>query len=94
MVSQAIDEGLLHRIQRYVADDINSRIPMEGTDAKFKLRPADIYILSFERVLNSWKAVATAQLDVPSYYEIVHDGGRNTTLVNIYMKYATNPAII
>lgn len=85
MVSKAIDTGLIERIQNYVANDINSKIVMTGSDEKMKVQPSDVYVLSFERILNNWQAIATAEADISSFYKIVHDGDHDQTIVTIYL---------
>lgn len=91
MPSKAIDEGLLARIRNYVSNDINSRIIVPDEE---KVKPEDIFILSFVRVLNNWQADATAQKDAAGYYQLTHDGTSGITIAKIYLKHATHPAII
>lgn len=85
MVSKAIDAGLIERIQNYVANDINSKIVMTGSDEKHKVQPEDVYILDFTRILNNWQTIATAEADISSFYKIVHDGDHDQTIVTIYI---------
>lgn len=86
MVSKAIDEGLLKRIQAYVANDINSKIVMQHEDdLEHEISTDQVFILSFERILNNWTATATAETEVSSFYKLVHDGTNNLTIVTIYM---------
>lgn len=85
MVSKAISVGLIERIQNYVANDINSKLVMAGSDEKLKIKPEDVYILDFTRVLNTWQATATAEEGVGSFYKIVHDGDTEQTIVTIYI---------
>jgi hypothetical protein len=89
MVTQAINEDLLRRIQNYVTTDVNSK---REPDAHVK--PEDVYILSFTRVLNNWKALVVIMSDNELHYDIVHDGTQNVTLVTVYEKRTTQSAII
>lgn len=90
MVSKAIDEGLLRRIQKYVANDINSRTPPE----EVKIKSEDVFVLSFSRVLNNWKAFATTDLVDAGHYDLVHDGLSGVTIANVYRKHSVQQAII
>lgn len=94
MVSQAIDEGLVSRIQNYVANDINSKFPIDDTRGRY-VRPRDISVVYFVRVLENWKAYATTS-EVPGVgrYELIHDGTSNKTLVNVFPEPTTQQAII
>lgn len=95
MVSRAISEGLIARIQKYVANDLNSKIPVaEKGDQNKLVDPERVYILAFSRLLTSWSAVAVSHLKPELFYEIVHDGTANVTLVNVYQKKTTQQAII
>lgn len=92
MVSKAIDEGLLSRIQQYVANDLNSRIPPDSTEDR--VRPANVYVIRFTRVLGNWEAVAVAHIFPEIFYEISHDGVTDTNIANVFTKRTTQPAII
>lgn len=92
MVSKAVTEGLITRIQYYVATDINSKHAKGSGEPK--IRPEDVFVLRFNRILNSWEALATCPLRPEIYYEIVHEGVSGTSLVNIYQKRSTQPAIL
>lgn len=94
MVSQAIDEGLVSRIQNYVANDINSKFPIDDTRGRHVL-PKDISVVYFVRVLENWKAYATTSA-VPGIgrYELIHDGSLNKTLVNVFPEPTTQQAIV
>lgn len=96
MVSRAVDEGLVERIQRYVANDLNSKIPPTepGQKSEPRVDPDHVYVLAFSRILDSWSAWAVSHLQPDCYYEIVHNGSTGVTLVNVYHKKTTQPAII
>lgn len=86
VVSQALADGLLNRIQNYVARDINKRIPMEGSDAEFQVKPDDIFINSFSRIQNNWQAVVSARGVNSGYYVLSHNGSLNVTTVYIFVQ--------
>lgn len=90
MVSQALADGLLNRIQKYVARDMNKRIPMEGSDKEYEVKPEDIFINSFARIQNNWQAVVSARGVSSGYYVITHNGSLNISTVYIFVQ-ATPP---
>ena len=89
MVTQAINEDLLRRIQNYVKTDINSKLPEEE-----HIEEKDVYVLSFTRVLHNWKALVSTLANFELYYDITHDAELDVTLVNVYEKKSTHSAII
>ena len=92
MVSKAIDENLITRLQRFVANDINSKIlPIDPDNP---VLPEDIFVISFERILNNWKAICTNQMEIESFYKIVFDGERNQTIVTTYNVVMTFEAVL
>ena len=92
MVSKAIDENLIDRLQRFVANDINSKIlPIDPDNP---VLPEDVFVISFERVLNNWIAICTNQMEVESFYKIVYDGERNQTIVTTYNVVMTFEAVL
>ena len=92
MVSKAIDENLIDRLRRFVANDINGKIlPIDSDDP---VLPEDIFVISFERILNNWMAICTNQMEVESFYKIVFDGERNQTIVTTYNVVMTFEAVL
>lgn len=96
MVTRAISEGLITRIQNYIATDLNSKIPPaeEGQAEPPQVNPENVYVLSFTRVLASWSAWAVSHLYPECFYEVIHNGTTNVTIVNVYNKKTTQQAII
>lgn len=95
MVSQSIDEGLLFRIQAYVATDINRRRAVDILEGKAKtIQPEEVYILSFSRILNNWQAVAGIEDTSVGFYQISHDGSTGQTIAAVYHKETSTEAII
>ena len=92
MVSKAIDENLIDRLQRFVANDINGKfLPL---DPDVRVLPEDIFVVSFERILNNWVAICTNQMEIESFYKIVFDGERNQTIVTTYNVVMTFEAVL
>lgn len=81
------DETLLRRIQNYVSRDINSKVPLEGSDAEFRVQPLDVYVISFQRVLNTWVIECSAESNALSFYKIIYDGDTGRAVVRIYMQH-------
>lgn len=99
MVSKAIDEGLLVRIQTFVASDINHRraAVLTGDEDEQKpelVLPENVYILGFARILNNWQAIATVDDKRVGFYQITHEGTLNQTIACIYQKELTFEAIV
>ena len=94
MPESPMDVGLINRIRHYVANDINSKIPLEGSDAIYRVKPEEIYVLSFVRVLNNWQATVTAEHDIASFYKLVYDGTNDQVIVTVYLLHATFEAIV
>lgn len=90
MVAKAIDEGLLARIQNYVSVDLNRH----RKDELPLVKGSDVFILSFARILNSWKATANSPLEPNVYYQIIHDGSTSGTIAKVYTQIASKSAII
>lgn len=92
MVSKSIDEGLLRRIQTFVANHINSHRLTAVTAGG--VEPEDVYILAFSRILGNWQAVATVEDTSVGYYQLSHDGSLDQTIVTVYHTEFTEEAIV
>lgn len=86
------DEALLTRIQNYVSNDLNSKIP-PGWNIP-QVAPKDVFVVTFTRVFAHWKAFVTNMREPGTYYEIVHDGSTDITVVSVYTLQTTQEAII
>lgn len=93
MVSKAIDEGLLERIQSYVSNDINSKLP-PGIDEKHKTKSNQVYIVQFSRILNNWQALCSVEEEVNCYYALTHDGDSEKTIVRVFALRSLHEAVI
>lgn len=91
MVSKALNEGLLARIQNYVTNDANSKFPQ---DSGAYISQEEVSIITFHRVLNNWRAVAVVEGEKDVFYELVHDGSLGKTIANVYSRRMTQPAVI
>ena len=92
MVSKAVEENLIDRLQRFVANDINRKVlPI---DLNYPVLPEDVFVISFERILNNWVAICTNQMEIESFYKIVYDGERNQTIVTTYNIGTTFEAVL
>ena len=82
---------ILYRVQKYVANDVNSKL----SDLYYTVLHYDQVVISrFNSVFNAWSAVAIVPTQPGMVYEFVHDGLSNTTIVNIYDKKTTQEAIV
>ena len=92
MVSKAVEENLIDRLQRFVANDINRKVlPI---DLNYPVLPEDVFVISFERILNNWVAICTNQMEIESFYKIVYDGERNQTIATTYNIGTTFEAVL
>ncbi len=92
MVTQAIQSDLFQRLQKYVANNMNSKHSVVSMQPP--VQPQHIQILYFTRVLNHWTALVTAPADKAVYYDITYDGLAAKTIVKIYELKTTEQAII
>lgn len=91
MVSKALKNDLFERISKYIANDVN-RLGLLAIGEP-PMRPSDVYIIGFQRVVNNWKVFAKVPIDI--YYEITHDSETDKTFVKRYtMTSTTSEAII
>lgn len=93
MVSKAINEGLLARIQAYVATDMNSKLSPDMDDSH-KVDPKQVHVVQFSRILNNWQALCAVEEELNSYYALTHDGDSNTTLIRVFGLRSVHEAIV
>lgn len=84
-------EAILFRVQRFVASDINSHFKEL---VSIQVKPTDVYVLYFHRVLNHWKTVVSTYALEGIYYEITYDGGLDVAIANVYTRRRSTPAVI
>ncbi len=46
----------------------------------------DIYVVWFAKTLQNWKALVSTTLPDGRYYEVTHDGHRDQTYIDVYVK--------
>lgn len=46
----------------------------------------DVYIVWFSKTLQNWKALVSTTLPDGKYYEVTHNGDKNETYVDVYVK--------
>lgn len=93
MVSRAIDERLLERIQAYVSNDVNSKLPPIASE-KAKVQPSEVSVVHFTRILNNWQALCSIENEPVIYYALTHDGTNEQTIVRKFTLRSTQEAII
>lgn len=100
MEQDPIGGNLLERIRSYVAKDINSKIPSDVVENETILivKPNDVYVVFFTRVLNNWRALAGAAQgtnpQLNTYYLITYDGEIKRTIVQVFNNPLTVEAIL
>lgn len=86
VVSKSIDEGLLNRIQVFVANHITSRKLETESGELLEVAPEEVYILAFSRILGNWQAVAAIEDFGVGYYQMSHDGAIGQTIYTVYFR--------
>lgn len=62
----------------------------ENSDIQLPIE--DIYVVWFCKTLQNWKAMVSTNAKDDAYYEVTHNGDKNETYVDCYVK-ATNTAV-
>jgi hypothetical protein len=61
-------------------------------DGGLRVRPEDLYIVWFCKVLGSWKALISTDVCAGAYWEVTYNGAKQETYVDTYAK-RSNAAI-
>ena len=72
------------RAKQIVVDYFNSHL--DKTDGK-QIGLEDVYVVSFCKTLQNWKALLSTNVRDGVYYEITHNGDKNETYVDVYKKW-------
>lgn len=57
-----------------------------GPNSEFPLEVGDIYVVWFCKTLQNWKAMISTNAKDDAYYEVTHNGDKNETYVDRYIK--------
>lgn len=66
--------------------DYLARVAELVVEASGKCGPEDVYVVWFCKTLQNWKALASITVPDGHYYELTHDGDKNKTYVDTYVK--------
>ena len=64
----------------------------EGCRPGYEFQPEDLYVVWFCKALGNWKALISTDKFDGHYWEVTHNGAKNETYVDRYVK-ANNIAI-
>ena len=68
------------------------RLVMEEANANFdksdgtQIGIENVYVVWFSKTLQNWKALVSTTLPDGKYYEVTHNGDKNETYVDTYVK--------
>lgn len=57
-----------------------------GSESEFPLDYIDVYVVWFCKTLQNWKAMVSTNAKDDAYYEVTHNGDKNETYVDRYVK--------
>lgn len=77
------NDEMLNRAKRLVLDYFNANVDV--TD-DFKLTVDDVFIVWFCKTLQNWKALVSTTVSDGKYYEVTHNGDKNETYLDVYIK--------
>lgn len=77
------NEQILNRAKQIIVDYFNAHVDV--TDG-FKLSIEDVYIVWFCKTLQNWKALVSTTVSDGKYYEVTHNGDKNETYLDVYVK--------
>jgi hypothetical protein len=82
-----MNEEMMERAKRLVAEYVE-----ESRDKSDLVTDFTTYIVWFTKTLQNWKALVSTSLPDGRYYEVTHNGTKNETYVDVYVKI-TNFAV-
>jgi hypothetical protein len=75
---------MMNQARRIVKEYHNARAKSLG---KNQIELQDIFVVWFCKTLQNWKALVSTTQPGGVYYEITHNGDKNETYVDVYMKF-------
>lgn len=78
------NEEMLAKAKRIVVEYFNSH--SDATDG-VQINESEVFIVWFCKTLQNWKALVSTVIPDGIYYEITHNGDRDTTYVDVYKKW-------
>ena len=77
------NDEMLNRAKQLVLDHFNANVDV--TD-DFKLTVDDVFVVWFCKTLQNWKALVSTTVSDGKYYEVTHNGDKNETYLDVYVK--------
>lgn len=74
---------MLEKARQIVRDYFNSHVDV--TDG-VQITLDDVFVVWFCKTLQNWKALVSTTIPDGKYYEITHNGGKQETYVDVYVK--------
>lgn len=86
------NDQYLIKAKNLVSEDVNLTFQQDPNRDLTKplTKGDDFYIVWFAKTLGNWKALVSTDLMSGQYWEVTHDGGKNQTYVDHYMKRTNN----
>lgn len=72
------------RAKQIVADYFNKHADV--TDGK-KITTEDVFVVWFSKTLQNWKALVSTTVSDGMYYEVIHNGDKDETYLDVYKKW-------
>lgn len=77
------NNSMLNRAKQIVLDYFNTHV--DATD-NFELTIDDVFVVWFCKTLQNWKALVSTTVSDGKYYEVTHNGDKNETYLDVYVK--------
>lgn len=77
------NDEMLNRAKQLVLDYFNANVDV--TD-DFKLTVDDVFVVWLCKTLQNWKALVSTTVSDGKYYEVTHNGDKNETYLDVYVK--------
>jgi hypothetical protein len=71
------------RARQIVMDYFNSHVDVTNG---FQITMDDVFIVWFSKTLQNWKALVSTTIPDGKYYEVTHNGDKDETYLDIYVK--------
>lgn len=72
------------KVRKIVMNYFNSHV--DRTDNK-QITLDDVYVVWFSKTLQNWKALVSTSVSDGMYYEVIYNGDKNETYVDVYKKW-------
>jgi hypothetical protein len=83
-------KGLLDTSFPDIARKLVFNVITAGGTAHPTLTLGDVYLVWFSKTLRNWKALISTTIVEGRYYEVTHDGDKNETYIDTYVKVSND----